>query len=230
MSWGMVGAAAGTLIAGYFGNQAAEKRSRGQRALENEQAESIRQTRPMAMNLLNKSMLSMEEYDEFWKKLEKGDRAGAMALLSPQLLEADEQERAATGLDLQTIGRRGGASAEANLASRDRRLANRNNALLGLRTSATMRRGELGLQRAQLGGQLLGATNSGTLGLLGQMANRQRNEQDAVNSAAAGGGEIGGMLGTAWGNRGKSTTPPSGSINQYTRKGLASGNQDEWYS
>lgn len=207
MTWGMVAVGVGTAAAGYFGSQAVKKASKGtkgQQELEALTAENVRKMSPYGLDFLKQGSANMKTFNDFYRKLALGDRTGALELLAPELRMADQQNAAALGSDL-TLNPRGGGSAERRLAGMDMLKSNRADAMLNLRTSAVDTLGAMGGEMAGMGGGLLGAANSGGLGLLGAIQSRRNSAFDQNRALGQSVFEIMKMAGNYYANRPQTT-------------------------
>jgi hypothetical protein len=224
MSWGMIAAGVGTAAAGYFGSKAAKdasKPTKGQREIEEMTAKNMRETSPIGLDFLRNGQMNMKMFNDFYRKLASGDRAGAMSLLAPQLRMADQQNAAALGSDL-TLNPRGGGSAERRLAGMDALKAGREDAFINLRTGAVDTLGAMGGEMSSLGGSLLGQTNNGGLGLLGAMQARRNAGFEQGRAIGSSMGEIMKLLGSysGWNRPSPTPTPtPGPTMSQYTNWG-----------
>lgn len=180
MSWVGLAVGVGTTAVGVYGaKQAAKaaKPTKQQQAIEGQVATNMKDAAPFGMDLLKTGNANMKVFNDFYKKLAMGDRAGAMALLAPQFNMADQQNAAAMGADL-TLAPRSGGSAEGRLAGMDALKSSRENMLLGSRFDAIDTLGAFGGEQTAMGNSLLGQSSGSGLGLLGAIQSRRNSEFD----------------------------------------------------
>lgn len=159
---GVLGAA-GTV----YGSRQAKKAAKGtptQQELERLMADNLRQTSPMALDLLRKSSLGYDSAEKYWRRIQQGDRGSVLSLLAPAIQQQDQMQRAGALQSLQ-LGGRGGGSAEGRIGAMDAMQTNRNNQIMQLQTDAPNMLAGLATERANLGSSLLGQQASGTMGL-----------------------------------------------------------------
>lgn len=188
MSGVVLGAAAVTAGAGIYAQHQASKAAKGtktQQGVEKQLYDNLKQTSPIGLNMLKGGQGNVDIYNAFYKKLATGDRSSAMQLLAPQFAMMDRQRSGGQGAQL-ALNPKGGGSAEGNLNSMDNSLADRNNAILGLRTSSVDKLGALGMDQISGGNALLGQGSSSGLGLMGAIQNTQNSAFDQSRSAGAG--------------------------------------------
>lgn len=188
MSWAALGGAAISVIGSKLLSPK-PKKDKNQNALEQLAIQQQKETSPLALGALRGGIMNMDEFDDYWRRIGRGDRQGALQLLAPQISIMDQQARAAQGADI-TLGR-SGASAERNIASRDGLLAGRNNLLLGLRGQAVDQLGQSAANRANLGANLLSGNQATSLGLLGNFRQQQADEYARARDAASSWAQIG---------------------------------------
>lgn len=188
MSWVAIGGAAVGVAGSIYTQHQAGKAAKGtktQQDIEKQLSSNLKETSPFGLNMLKSGQGNIDIYDSFYKKLARGDRAGAMQLLAPQFAMMDRQRSGAQGSQLM-LAPKGGGSAEGNLASQDNALADRNNAILGLRTTSVDKLGALGMDQISGGNALLGQGSGTGLGLMGAIQNTQNSAFDQSRAAGQG--------------------------------------------
>lgn len=188
MSWVAIGGAAIGAVGSIYTQRQASKAAKGtktQQEIERLMADNLKQTSPIGLNMLKSGQGNIDIYDQFYKKLARGDRASAMQLLAPQFSMMDRQRQGGMGAQLM-LAPKGGGSAEGNLNSQDNALAARNDAILGLRTSSVDKLGAAGLGEMATGNSILGQGSGSGLGLMGAIQNTQNSAFESSRAAGQG--------------------------------------------
>ena len=222
MPWAaIIPAVLGAAASIYSSKQAkkAAKPSKGQQLLETQLADNLRETSPMALELLRKSAAGYDSTEQYWRRLQQGDRNSVLSLLAPAIQQQDEMQRAAALSSLQ-LGGQGGGSAEGRLGLLDSIQRGRNDAILGLQSQAPQMLSALASERANLGSSLFGQQASGTQGLAALGLQRNSFGYGASRDAGAGLFEIMRYLAPYMQNwsSGQRSTPgqPNGSLPTYS--------------
>ena len=186
--WAPLAKAGITAVGGYLASRAASKQvgpSASQKELERIGLENVRATQPYGLNLLKKGTANIDFFNDFYGRLARGGHKDALSLLAPQFSMMDQQAAAADRSRMM-LAPRGGGSAEGRLQARDDNQMARNNAILGLRTGAVDKLGDLGTGMLGAGGSLLGQSSNGAMGLLGSIQSRKNSEFDIARQAGSG--------------------------------------------
>jgi hypothetical protein len=217
MSWVAVAVGVGGAAAGMYGANKAAKASKptnDQRAIEGQIATNLKGASPYGLDFLKQGSANMQVFNDFYRKLATGDRAGALQLLAPQFTMADQQNAAGMQADL-TLAPRSGGSAEGRLAGMDASKMNRENSILSLRTDAVDTLGAFGGEQVAMGNSLLGQSSGSGLGLLGALQQRRNSGFDQSRAIGQGMFDIIKLLGTGYANR--SGSGSTGAASQFTK-------------